>query len=213
MLGDRAPAAVAQLENLAALGVGRFLSLGTAGGLGVHQKPGDVVVLSGAVRDEGASYHYVDVDVDAVPDTALTVDLASALACAGIASTYGRTWTIDAPYRQSVEEISEFRRRGVLTVEMEASALFVVASVRGLHLASAVVLDGVFGEPIGPQAWMLPRRSGGSTNSSSSASTYSRHLRSTLASSAASDESRLPPERHAAKAPGDHDRDRPVPAL
>jgi uridine phosphorylase len=62
----------------------------------------------------------------------------------------GSTWTTDAPYRETVEEVMEFRRRGVLTVEMEAAALFAVARARGLPLASAVVIDSVFGEPIGP---------------------------------------------------------------
>jgi uridine phosphorylase len=62
----------------------------------------------------------------------------------------GTTWTTDAPYRETVEEITEFRGRGVLTVEMEAAALFAVAQTRGLHMASAVVVDAVFGEPIGP---------------------------------------------------------------
>jgi uridine phosphorylase len=63
-------------------------------------------------------------------------------------STSGWTWTTDAPYRETAEEIEEYRRRGVLTVEMEAAALFAVACARNVRLASAVVLDAVFGEPI-----------------------------------------------------------------
>jgi hypothetical protein len=31
---------------------------------------------------------------------------------------------------------------------MEAAALFAVAQVRGVHLASAMVLDSIFGDPI-----------------------------------------------------------------
>ncbi len=145
-MGIGAPAVVAQLEVLASLGVRTFLSLGTAGGLDPRQAPGDVVVLTGAIRDEGTSYHYVVPDADARPDRDLTHTLTEALARAGIARSSGRTWTTDAPYRQSVEEISEFRRRGVLTVEMEAAALFAVARTRGLRIASAVVLDSVFGK-------------------------------------------------------------------
>ncbi len=33
---------------------------------------------------------------------------------------------------------------------MEAAALFAVAGARGVKLASAVVLDAVFGNPVGP---------------------------------------------------------------
>jgi nucleoside phosphorylase len=149
-MGIGAPAVVAQLEVLVALGVRRFLSIGTAGGLGPAQAPGDVVVLTGAVRDEGVSYHYAPGDADAHPDAALTDALAHALADAGMHLTRGSTWTTDAPYRETVEEIAEYRRRGVLAVEMEAAALFTVARTRGVALASAVALDAVFGEPIGP---------------------------------------------------------------
>ncbi len=149
-MGIGAPAVVAQLEVLASLGVRTFLSLGTAGGLEPGQTPGDVVVLTGAVRDEGTSYHYVDPGEEVTPDVDLSGELTESLERAGIPCTSGWTWTTDAPYRQTVEEISEFRRRGVRTVEMEAAALFAVARARGLRMASAVVLDGVFGEPIGP---------------------------------------------------------------
>ena len=64
--------------------------------------------------------------------------------------TSGPTWTTDAPYRQTAEEIVEYRRRGVFTVEMEAAALFAAARALAVEIASAVVLDSVFGEPVGP---------------------------------------------------------------
>jgi uridine phosphorylase len=147
-MGIGAPAVVAQLEVLSSLGVRRFLSLGTAGGLGPDQAPGDVVVLTGAVRDEGASYHYVAPGLDVRPDADLTEALTNALARSEVPLTSGWTWTTDAPYRETVEEIEEYRRRGVLTVEMEAAALFAVARARNVRLASAVVLDAVFPEPI-----------------------------------------------------------------
>ena len=58
------------------------------------------------------------------------------------------SWTTDAPYRETPEEIAHYRGKGVLTVEMEAGALFAVAHARSIRLASAVVLDAVIGEPI-----------------------------------------------------------------
>jgi uridine phosphorylase len=149
-MGIGAPAVVAQMEVLGSLGVRRFLSIGTAGGLDPDHAPGDVVVLTGAVRDEGTSYHYVAPEIEVSPDATLTEDLATALARSDIATMRGRTWTTDAPYRQTAEEISALRDRGVVVVEMEASALFALASVRAVPIASAVVIDSVFGEPIGP---------------------------------------------------------------
>jgi uridine phosphorylase len=147
-MGIGAPAVAAQMEVLIALGVAAFLSIGTAGGLGPNQSVGDVVVLTGAIRDEGVSFHYLAPEIDAVPDAALTAELANALG----EHSSGSTWTTDAPYRQSAEEIAEFRRRGVLTVEMEAAAVFAIGLARNVPIASAVVLDGVFGDPISAPA-------------------------------------------------------------
>lgn len=147
-LGIGAPAAVAQFEVLAALGVQRFVSIGTAGGLQLGQAPGDVVLLTGAIRDEGSSYHYVAADVEVVPDAGLTDLLQRALVGAGLAVTSGLAWTTDVAFRETAEEIAGYRRQGVLAVEMEASALFAVAGVRQVPIASAVVVDCVFGDPI-----------------------------------------------------------------
>ena len=57
--GFGAPVAAIVMENLVALGVERFVSMGTAGGLQPGQAFGDVVVCTAAVRDEGVSHHYV----------------------------------------------------------------------------------------------------------------------------------------------------------
>jgi purine-nucleoside phosphorylase len=150
-MGIGAPAVVSMFEVFAALGVSRFLSLGTAGALAADLVPGDIVVLTGAVRDEGTSYHYVAPEVAVSPDAELTAALGRALD-ATTPVRRGPTWTTDAPYRQSAEEIAEYRRGGVLTVEMEAAALFAAAMARDRALASAVVIDGVYPEPIGPPA-------------------------------------------------------------
>lgn len=50
--------------------------------------------------------------------------------------TEGMTWTIDAVYRETVEEALAYREEGVITVEMEAAALFTIAEVRGVEIAS-----------------------------------------------------------------------------
>ena len=54
-----APFAAAVLEELIAFGGRKFVACGSAGVLGSDLAKGTVVVPSGAVRDEGTSYHYV----------------------------------------------------------------------------------------------------------------------------------------------------------
>ena len=147
-MGIGAPAVAAQMEVLVALGVQEFLSLGTAGGLHPDQSIRDVVALTGAVRDEGVSYHYVAPNVTVEPDESMSDALRNGLTGAGFSVSAGTTWTTDAPYRQTADEIAHYRDGGVLTVEMEAAALFAVAATRRVRIGSAVVLDGVFGNPI-----------------------------------------------------------------
>jgi uridine phosphorylase len=142
-LGIGAPAAAAQLEVQAELGVRRCVSIGTAGGFQAGQEAGDVVLITSAVRDEGTSYHYLPAGAPAVPDEALTGRFAAALDAAGITHTAGATVTTDAPYRTTAEEIRLHRDSGARSQEMEAAALFAVGQVRGLPVASAVVIDGV----------------------------------------------------------------------
>jgi len=147
-MGIGAPAVVSVLEHLVVLGVTRFVSLGTAGGLQAQHRPGDVVLASEAVRDEGTSYHYLPGDVPALPDGALLARLGDALTAADVAHATGSTWTIDAPYRETQAEVARYRAEGVLAVEMEAAALFAVAQIRDVALASLLVVDGAFGDPI-----------------------------------------------------------------
>ncbi len=142
-LGIGAPAAVAQLELQGELGVRRCVSIGTAGALQPDAEPGDIVLLTAAVRDEGTSYHYLPAGAQAVPDASLTGRLGAALDAAGLAHTTGATVTTDAPARTTAQEIRLHRGNGVRAVEMEASALFALGQARGLPVASAVVIDAV----------------------------------------------------------------------
>lgn len=135
--GIGAPAATIVLEELIAWGVGHVFSIGGAGGLDQRLRPGDIVLCTGAVRDEGVSHHYAPSDEPAVPTPALTDRLDEALRRSGVIPRRGLTWTIDAPYRETIAEAHHYRDQGVLTVEMEAAAIFTVAAHHHVSVASA----------------------------------------------------------------------------
>lgn len=139
--GIGAPAATSAVESLAAIGVRRFVSMGTAGALRAGLATGDVLVCDRAVRDEGVSHHYLPPAMWADPDPGLTARLQAALGDAGLAPTSGSAWTIDAPFRETVAEARHYAAEGVAVVEMEAAALFSVAQVRGLAVASAFAIS------------------------------------------------------------------------
>jgi uridine phosphorylase len=144
--GIGSPAVVTPVELLAVLGTRRFLSFGSAGGLQSGGRVGDLVVCTGAVRDEGVSHHYLSHERYARPSSSLTERLGARLSAGGAAFTTGPTWTIDAPFRETVEELVHYRDEGVLTVEMEAAALFAVGENRGFEVASAFVLSDTLSE-------------------------------------------------------------------
>ena len=145
--GIGSPHAVTVFEELIALGGRRFLSLGTAGGL---QNEG-IFLCEKAVRDEGTSSHYAAHEKYSYPDKDLTAKLGKSMAKLGLEFKTATTWTIDAPYRETKAEIAHYKKEGVATVEMEASALFAVAKYRKVKIASAFVVSDVLGEKWDPK--------------------------------------------------------------
>jgi uridine phosphorylase len=142
-LGPGAAGTAAQLELLAELGARRFLILGTAGGLSPSQTPGEVVIPTGAVRDEGTTDHYASPDSPAVPHPSLTDAFAGCLEAHGFSTFRGMTWTTGAAFRTTADEVEHYASHGVLAVEAEAAALFVVGATRGVETAAVLVIDSV----------------------------------------------------------------------
>ncbi len=136
-----APTVAIVIEELAARGTTAVIGVGYAGGLGSGLRLGDLVICTEAVRDEGTSHHYLPADTPARPDPSLCALLQSHLP----AARRGATWTTDAPYRETVEEVAAHGAAGVLTVEMEAAALFAAATVCGARAAAAFCVSDLLG--------------------------------------------------------------------
>jgi uridine phosphorylase len=147
--GVGGPATVIRSEELAAVGAREFIGVGYAGAISPELRPGDVVVCDSAVRDEGTSHHYAHPSVAARPSVSLNQWVKGILSKAEVPFRSGESWTTDAPYRETLRELRHYRRRGVLTVEMEASAMFIFARHRGLRAASVLVVSDVLTE----EAW------------------------------------------------------------
>jgi purine-nucleoside phosphorylase len=141
--GIGAPVAAVMLEDLIALGCRTVVSMGTTGGMDPTLGVGDLVLCSGAVRDEGTSHHYLPAGAPAVPDPDLTARLAAEIARREEPFRQAQAWTTDAPYRETKEEVLAHVDAGVAVVEMEAAALFAVGEVRGASVASLLVVSDV----------------------------------------------------------------------
>ncbi len=66
----------------------------------------------------------------------------------------GRTWTTDAPYRETRSKLQHRLDEGCITVEMEAAALFAVARFRGVPFAQLLyAADSLAGEKWEARGW------------------------------------------------------------
>ncbi len=144
--GIGAPVSVVLLEELIAFGVKRFISVGTAGTLQKNIKIGDLMVCEKAIRDEGTSHHYLKRSKYAYASKKITKDIIGSLEANKQKYFIGKSWTIDAPYRETVAEAKKYQKEGVATVEMEASALFSVAKYRNVELGAIFTISDSLAE-------------------------------------------------------------------
>ena len=145
--GIGGPSAAIAAEELADCGAETMIRVGTCGGIALPVRSGDVVVASGAVRQDGTSHEYAPPEFPAVPDAGVLMALAQAAQAAGLPVHIGVVQSKDSFYGQHSpdrmpvaaalhEKWEAWRRLGVLASEMEAAALFTVGAARGLRMGA-----------------------------------------------------------------------------
>jgi uridine phosphorylase len=117
-------------EELIALGCRQFIACGGAGVLDSSIDMGSVLLPTEAIRDEGTSYHYLPAGQPATPSPEAVAAIEAALQRHEVPYITTKTWTTDAPYRETAGKIARRREQGCLAVEMEAAAFFAVAQFR-----------------------------------------------------------------------------------
>jgi uridine phosphorylase len=130
--GVGAPLAAAFMDELIALGCTRFIACGGCGVLDGRVGLGELVIVSSAVRDEGTSYHYLPPGREVAASDAAIAALQQTVARHHVSAITGKTWTTDAPYRETPAKVALRRDEGCLTVEMESAAFCAVAAFRGV---------------------------------------------------------------------------------
>ncbi len=143
--GIGAPATAMLMDELIADGVETFLSIGFAGCLDETIEMGEFIICDKAIRDEGTSHHYVEAEKYAHASDSLTDETVGLLREREESFHVGPSWTIDAMYRETKQEVRQYAEEGVLTVEMEASAVFAIAEYRNVEAASMFVVSDYLG--------------------------------------------------------------------
>jgi uridine phosphorylase len=136
--GVGAPIAAGLLEEAIAFGCRKFVACGGCGVLEKDIAVGHIIVVSGAIRDEGVSYHYLPPNREVIANGSGVSALVNTLTSRGVPYRVGKTWTTDAPYRETLNKIAKRKEDGCLTVEMESAALIAVAQFRRVVFGQAL---------------------------------------------------------------------------
>lgn len=143
--GMGCPSLAIVVEELCRLGARTLVRVGTAGIIGEGVEPGDLIIASASVPQEGTTRMYLGGDPYA-PCASFPVTRALADA-AGPEAHVGLIQTEDAFYATKPEGVSQLRERGVLAVEMEASALFLLGKLRRVEAGCLLVASNHIGDP------------------------------------------------------------------
>ena len=130
-----APACVCGLEEVIAMGARKFVFFGSCGILNEEKVGKSLIVPTGAVRDEGTSYHYLPPSAEIEADEGTTALLKDCLMRCGCPVVLGKMWTNDAIYRETQDLVRERREAGCIGTDMEYSALLAAARFRGVRFA------------------------------------------------------------------------------
>ncbi len=144
--GIGSPSAAIAVEELARVGVETLIRVGSCGAIQPETDIGDLIITTGAVRQEGTSSEYVRDEYPAVADHSVVAALAAAAEELGYTYHVGLTASTDSFYagqsregfegfraRDSDENIEELKAANVLNFEMEASAILTLANIYGLR--------------------------------------------------------------------------------
>lgn len=152
--GMGCPSTAIAVEELIRCGADTFIRVGTCGRVcsESYNKELEGVIITGAVRDEGTTVHYVPIEFPAVSNRHVVAALAQACFKKNYNFAEGIAQTKDSFYGQhdpeSMPNSSYLNQRwqaweksNVMASEMETSALFVVSSIRGAR-AGAIMAYG-----------------------------------------------------------------------
>lgn len=153
--GVGAPLSALFVEEAIDYGCRIVVACGGAGALDGELALGHPIVVSGAVRDEGTSYHYLPASrtVEVAPEIVAAIE--GTLGERSVPYATGVTWSTDAVYRETKDRVALRRSEGCIAVEMEAAALLAVAEFRGIDLGYLLYAgDSLAGESWDHRGWV-----------------------------------------------------------
>jgi uridine phosphorylase len=156
--GIGCPSAAIAIEELQAAGVETVIRCGTTGALQSDIEIGDMVVATGAAKEEGTTKRYESAMYPAVPDYDVLSGLVDAAEAneeraaeqaadraSGEAASrvhVGPIVSDDAFYAESEDYVDDWEAANLLAIEMEAAAVFSLARRKGMRAGAICTVDG-----------------------------------------------------------------------
>ncbi len=143
------PACAGFLDELIGIGIRKVMFSGGGGVLDKNIKVGELLVVEGAIRDEGFSYHYVEPSRIIYSQKDVSEKICTYLSERQIPYLTGITWTTDSFYRETRERIKARKEEGAKIVEIEQSGCIAVAQFRGVKYG-AIIYGG---DDVSQETW------------------------------------------------------------
>ncbi|MGG4035526.1 nucleoside phosphorylase [Paenibacillus cisolokensis] len=143
--GVGSPGAAVCFEELIRAGVKTLIRVGTCGSYQADLPAGSLVISTAAAREEGLTKQLVPQGFPAVADAEVVAALAEAAreVPGDGAVRKGMTVCYDAFFTGVLElPHKTYKQAGILAVEMEIAALYVVSSLRGARAGAILAVDG-----------------------------------------------------------------------
>jgi len=141
--GVGGPGAMIMFQELSIAGARTIIRAGTCGAVVSQIEDGDIVIADATVRDDGVTDQMIPPSFPAFSTPEVVLALQKAAQASGHAWHRGIVWTkslffpgiLTPPYELYI-------KAGVIAVEMELSALLVLAGLKGLRSGGILVCDG-----------------------------------------------------------------------
>ena len=151
--GIGCPSSAIAVEELYRSGADTFIRVGTSGSLQPGTKSNDLAVVTGAIRHEGTSSHYMPIEFPALCDLEIVQAMRSAVERLGVRYQVGISHSKDSFYGEvepersaNSEQLKDLWRAwqigGAICSEMEISTICIVSSILRARAGGIMAMHG-----------------------------------------------------------------------
>lgn len=145
--GMGCPSTAIVVEELISLGAQTLIRVGTCGVFSDALKAPELVIVQGSVANDGTTRQYLGgLPYTAIPDWDTLEALVHSARAEGFPHRVGLNVTEDAFYAPQANQAMRYAAFGALSVEMESSALFLIARMRGVRSGTVLAVVNKVGD-------------------------------------------------------------------